>query len=102
MRGFEGSSEKHATDQRVTGQRATFGFGFGMFVEPCRLQHPATLNSYCGVGLTPGTLPLCGMTQSIESKLRCGIEPYSLLHLKVGLSPRMEQEIRRRICHESF
>jgi hypothetical protein len=91
MRGFEGSSEKHATDQRVTGQRATFGFGFGLFVEP----------------LTPGTLPLCGIPHPIKSKLRSGIEPFwgqssnVGLHLKVGLSPRMEQKIRR-IYHESF
>jgi hypothetical protein len=90
MRGFEGSSEKHVTDQRVTGQRATFGFGFGLFVEPYRLRHPATLNSYCGVGLTTGTLePFWGQSSNVG------------LHLKVGLSPRMEQKIRR-ICHESF
>jgi hypothetical protein len=40
--------------------------------------------------LNPGTLPLCGIPQSIKSELRSGIDPWNPMHSdSFGLSKKL-------------
>ncbi len=58
-------------------------------MNPPTLWDPASVNLYCWVGLTTGTLPPWGIPLSIESELRSGIDPWNPMHSAAfGLSKK--------------